>query len=299
MPEVGRQIEIIGVPFNSAGTTDGVARAPVALRRAGLSAALRRTGADVVDSGDLELGPTSPTRDPRSRVIAPAALARMIREVRSTVRRSMRGGRFPLVIGGDCPVLLGCMNRPGEDSLGVLFVDGHEDAWPPELSPTGEAADMELGFALGLTVSGLPRELVAELPRIGAADVVVLGARDDRELARAGVPSIAAIAQVLRPEAIAADPARVGVEAAGRLATRGRWWFHVDLDVLSTESLSAVDYPQAGGLDWSALTRLSREALRTPGVMGWDVTIFNPDLDPEGTHAKRIVRYVADSLGGP
>ncbi len=37
--------------------------------------------------------------------------------------------------------------------MGVLFIDGHEDAWPPELSTTGEAADMELGFALGVTVA--------------------------------------------------------------------------------------------------------------------------------------------------
>ena len=51
----GRLIHVIGVPFNSAGTTDGVARAPAALRRAGLVAELRSTGADIDDCGDLDL----------------------------------------------------------------------------------------------------------------------------------------------------------------------------------------------------------------------------------------------------
>ena len=32
------------------------------------------------------------------------------------------------------------------------------------------------------------------------------------------------------------------------------------------------------------------------GALGWDVTIFNPDLDPDGTSARRIVRYMADAI---
>jgi hypothetical protein len=31
-------------------------------------------------------------------------------------------------------------------------------------------------------------------------------------------------------------------------------------------------------------------------VLGWDVTIYNPDLDPGGGDAERIVRYLAAAL---
>jgi len=40
------------------------------------------------------------------------------------------------------------------------------------------------------------------------------------------------------------------------------WWLHTDLDVLSTEALAAVDYPQPGGLSWDQLTEVTIAALR-------------------------------------
>lgn len=293
-----RRVDVIGVPFNSSGTNDGVARAPAALRRAGLIETLRDGGVDAVDSGDIQLGPTSSRRDPTTHLIAPTALAAMIRAVRASVAASIRSGAFPLVIGGDCPVLLGCLGAAGDEiGMGVLFVDGHEDAWPPELSTTGEAADMELGFALGLTVTGLPDVLLKEIPYVSADAVAVLGPRDERELAKAGVRSITDVLKVVRPDALAAHPEEVASAAVASLGPIAGWWLHVDLDVLSTDSLDAVDYRQPGGIEWDALTRLTRTALAVPGAVGWDVTIFNPDLDPDGSSARRIVRYLADALG--
>jgi arginase len=294
-----RAIDVLGVPFNSSGTTDGVARGPEALRAAGLIGALRATGVDVRDHGDLALGPTSPVRDAASHVIAPAALAAMIRSVRVEVDASIHDGRFPLVIGGDCPILLGCLGAPLLDAPGVLFVDGHEDAWPPRASSTGETADMELGFALGLTIDGLPDELVAEIPRLEPRRVVAIGARDATELAEAGVESIGRLVDMIPAEAV--DPrsaSGIGAETMDRLALSGPTWYHVDLDVLATASLGAVDYRQSGGFDWATLTALSAGALSSAAVAGWDVTIYNPDLDPDRADARRIVRYLADAISG-
>lgn len=121
--------------------------------------------------------------------------------------------------------------------------------------------------------------------------------RDEQELADAGVESIGGMVSFVRPDAITDAPDSVGSEAASTLGGQGPWWLHVDLDVLATDSLAAVDYRQAGGLDWPALTGLTRRALASPGVLGWDVTIYNPDLDPNGAGAMRIVRYMVDVLG--
>jgi arginase len=288
-------VHLIGVPFNSAGTDDGVALAPRALREAGLAEGIASTRR-LVDHGDLPLTTPTPRRDPRTHIIAPEALAAMIPAVRARVAALLEAGGFPLVIGGDCPILLGCLGATGDGvPPGLLFVDGHEDAWPPQASTTGEAADMELGLALGLTVEGLPDVLTRELPRLDPARVVVIGARDQRELDGAGVRPIGDTVQIIRPERVLNwDPE---VEAAiDRLSEQGPWWLHVDLDVLSTESLAAVDYPLPGGLAWADLERLTKRALATPGVIGWDVTIYNPDLDPDRSAAQRIVRYLGDSL---
>jgi arginase len=290
-------IEVIGAPFNSAGSANGVARAPAALRRAGLVSALEHVADEVVDRGDLQFPEADPSRDPATHVIAVEAVAPMLGSVRNAVGRAFDRGYFPLVLGGDCPVLLGCLAAAGRNAARVLFVDGHEDAWTPEQSTTGEAADMELGWLLGRGIDGLPAALRDEMPRATPQNVIVLGARDQDELAEAGVRSVSDTVRVVRPDAIARAPGAVAREAVDSMDRRGPWWLHVDLDVLSTDSLAAVDYRQPGGLDWATLTELTARALGGAGILGWDVTIYNPDLDPIGYDARRIVQYIAEALG--
>lgn len=292
-----RTVHVLGVPFNSAGRTDGVARGPAALRRAGLIERLRTTGLDIVDRGDVGLAATAPERDPATLLIAPGPLAAMIRAVRADVAAIVGDDAFPLVLGGDCPILLGCLGGSAVERMpGLLFVDGHEDAWPTASSSTGEAADMELGFALGITLDGLPPDLKREIPRLEARSVVVIGPRDHGELADAGVASVRDRVELVSAASVASDPEAVFAAAAAHLERDPAWWIHVDLDVLSTASLGAVDYRQAGGIDWDALTRLTRLMLSSPRAIGWDVTIYNPDLDRDGSAAARIVRYLAESL---
>ena len=195
MPTTTERIDVIGVPFNSAGTNDGVARAPTALRHAGLVGALTRVGLVVRDSGDLALPQPTSERDPDSHVIAPAALLAMIDHVRVAVAESLERGALPLVLGGDCPVLLGCLAAVAASGGAprVLFVDGHEDAWPAARSTTGEAADMELGWMIGTTSADLPADLRRVIPVLQPDDAIVLGTRDEEELAEAGVGSAASM----------------------------------------------------------------------------------------------------------
>src|SRR5260370_849879 len=139
-----RDVVLIGVPTNSSGTVDGVARAPAVLRQRGLVAALAsRPG--FTDAGDLALPAPQPGRGP-SGLLAEDALITMIGRVREAVSAARRSGRFPLLVGGDCPVILGALAalQAESDRPGLLFVDGHADAWPPRVSPTGEAADGQL-----------------------------------------------------------------------------------------------------------------------------------------------------------
>ena len=293
------RVHVIGVPFNSAGRSDGVAQAPAALRQAGLLERLRGAGAIAHDRGDVELPDPTSERDAASHVIGPGAMRSMIEAVGARVAESLWQGAFPLVLGGDCPILLGCLTAGKQtgSSIGLLFVDGHEDAWPPEHSPRGEAADMELGFILGLHRDRLPASVSESMPQLDFDAVAVLGPRDQRELREAGISSLEGqLAVYHSAEAVAADPAALVADAAKRLARDGAWWLHVDLDVLSTESLVAVDYRQPGGLNWDALSSLTAAALRSPGIIGWDITIYNPNLDDGGIGASRIVRYVGDAF---
>jgi arginase len=286
-------IGVLGVPANSAGTTDGVAGAPKALRDAGLVEALQRV-TSAIDYGDLELAAPSPVRDPRTHVIDPAGLKALLEEVRTAVSSILDGGRLPLVVGGDCPVLLGCLAAlASADRPGLLFVDGHEDAYPPERSTTGEAADMELGLALGMMETPWWPELEANSPLVSADRVRMLGPRDRALLEAEGVDSLMGRVPFVDGPRLADDPASGTGAAVASLSPP--WWLHTDLDVLSTDALPAVDYPQEGGLGWDDLDVVTATALAA-GPIGWDVTIYNPDLDPERIHARRIVRFVETAV---
>ncbi|HZB01340.1 MAG TPA: arginase family protein [Actinomycetota bacterium] len=283
-------IGVVGVPTNSAGTTDGVARAPAALRDAGLIEALERSSS-VVDYGDLRLPEPSPVRDAETGVIDPDGLRAMVEAVRERVGRILSEARFPLVVGGDCPVLLGCLSSFGDaGDRGLLFVDGHEDAYAPERSTSGEAADMELGFALGTVDTPWWPELHARAPLVTAERTRLLGPRDRAAIEGYGQTPLGDPFSVRDASALARDPVAITSDAVDALSAR-RWWLHLDLDVLSTEALPAIDYPQQGGLSWGQLETVIGTALEA-GPVGWDVTIYNPDLDPNGEHARRIVEFL-------
>src|SRR6266545_2495972 len=90
----------------------------------------------------------------------------------------------------------------------VTRTPGIHWAWP-----TGEAADSELGLALGRHRDALPEPLASQLPVLDRADVAVLGARDADELAAYGQSSLAGEV-LLRPEELREE----GVAAATRRA---------------------------------------------------------------------------------
>lgn len=301
MVDEGKPIELdlIGVPTNSAGKRGGVAGAPEALRRAGLTETLGRS-CSVHDLGNVAFSAPTTDRDKGSGIIAPDTLTSMTLGVKEAVRGALQGGRFPLVIGGDCPVLLGCLLacKESDTRTGLLFVDGHEDAYPAQQSPTGEAADMELGFALGLDVPDVLLAAIGPGPLVAAPDVCIMGARDRDVLQKTNVRSLDGTVKLYSDSALLSG----GIESLTKKALQQldgntqRVWLHIDLDVLSTESLPAVDYQQPGGLSWEQLEVLGKTATSHGKIAGCDVTIYNPDMDPDGRLARRIVSFLGSLI---
>jgi arginase len=73
---------------------------------------------------------------------------------------------------------------------GLLFVDGHEDTMPLEVSEDGEAANAEIGLLLGLTGKLLTGPLAERLPALPPAALAVLGPRDNDWRRRFNVGSL-------------------------------------------------------------------------------------------------------------
>jgi arginase len=49
-------------------------------------------------------------------------------------------------------------------------------------------------------------------------------------------------------------------------------------------------------MSWLDIETIATVALQTPGLCGWNITIYNPDLDPDGKGAARIVSFLETML---
>jgi arginase len=296
-------VVVLGAPLESEALLEGVNLMPAALRAAGLDATLRRAGVAVADLGDLDIAITDTTRDPATGIIAYRQVCAATETIRVGIPQLLDSPDIPLVIGGCCGILVGIFAalRERYQRVGLAFVDGHLDYYDGASAPVGALADMELGI---LTGHG-PRPLTAivgEPPLVHATDAWVLGFRDHWVMRELGAPD--ALAEL--PDAHFVDdggvrrhgPREVGRIAAEALAERpGRFWLHVDLDVLSPAAMPAVDDILPGGLGWDELTSLLRPLVQCDALLGIDVTIYNPSRDPERRLAPRIVQLLADVLG--
>lgn len=285
-----REPAIIEAPSVLGLRPSGVEELPAALVGAGLA---ERLGA--VRVGRVEAAAYDPARDPETGVLNPGGIADYSVRLADAVGGVLDRGLFPVVLGGDCSILLGnllALRRRGR--YGLLFLDGHTDFYQPAAEPTGEVASMELALATGRGPRALA-DIEGLGPLVRDEDVVALGFRDSEESAAAGMQPLPE-----RLHAVGLDGVRaVGAAAAARQAVGrlGEYWVHLDVDVLDDALMPAVDYRLPGGLSWAELESVLRTALGDERAVGLDVTIFNPRLDPDGTIAARLVECLCRGLG--
>jgi arginase len=283
------RLAILDAPIDCSGAGRGEERAPAALRAAGL---VERLGAR--DAGEADGRIRDKRRDPNTGVVGAVEVRRASMAIASGVREVLDARERPLVLGGDCTLLLGVFQAVPPGS-GLWFVDGHADFLDGESSLTGEAADMDLAI---LTGHGPPGLLEGEGPLVEPAAVALLGHRPAElhpDVARENARLDPAILAITALEVRERGAARVGTDAAARLAERPAW-LHLDLDVLDERVMPAVSYPQALGLFWEELVALTRPLVAAPNLLGISVADFNPDPDADGTYAARVVEALESAL---
>jgi arginase len=273
----------------------GCAKAPEALREAGLHSRLVEAGA--VDAGVVLSGRYVDDGDPAAgRVRNQDALVDHSRRLATRLEHLLAAGHSPLVLGGDCSLLVGtglALRRRG--GYGLVHIDGHTDFRHPGnsavcLSLAGE----DLAAAVGQHWPAVAN-LDGLSPYFSAPDVVHIGCRDNDE-------HLAETRQLLGAVIPARQVREDGVEGIARTARavvgRGHlagYWLHLDVDVLDPEHLPAVDSADPGGLDPKELTALL--AALAPAAVGAQVTVFDPDLDPDGRYAHLLTDVLATGLG--
>jgi arginase len=273
----------------------GVEFLPDALKKAGLAPGLRADYA-----GRVEAPPYDTTRDEETGLLNPQGIREFSGRLADKVEALCKGGRFPVVLGGDCSILIGCMlglRRIG--SYGLFFVDGHADFYQPEAEPRGEVASMELAILSGRGPSILA-DIEDRAPLVLEREIVAFGYRDAQEQAKYRSQDI----RETRIRAIPlADVRTLGIETAARIGLKplmdgsvSGFWIHLDADVLDDAIMPAVDYRLPGGLQWGELRVLLQILIDTDKAVGISVAIFNPTLDKDGKIAEELTRTIVGGL---
>jgi arginase len=290
----GKSFAIVEAPSVLGLFPKGVETLPDALLRAGLT---ERLGAR--RAGRVEPPAYDPERDPETLLLNPRGIADYAVALADAVGPVVDRGDFPVVLGGDCSILLGnllALRRRGR--YGLLFLDGHADFYQPEAEPNGEAASMELALATG---RGPPvvTDIEGRRPLVRDGDVVVLGRRDSADAEAHGSQRIEdtaiAMSDLAAVRAAGVDAAAAGaVERLARAELDG-FWIHLDADVLDDAVMPAVDYRMPDGLSWDELVAVLRTGV-SGGAVGVNVTIFNPELDGSGSIARAFVDALVRGL---
>jgi arginase len=286
---------IIEAPSTLGLTGNGVEQLAGRLLELGLA---ERIGAR--RAGRLPVPPKDPEPDPEAHTLNAGTMARWSPTLADAVEAVLDAGEFPIILGGDCTILLGPMlalRRRGR--YGLFFIDGNADFFQPEAEPRGEGASMDLAFATGYGPA-LITDLEGRRPLVRAEDAVAFGYRDHKDQAEYG-------SQPLPPDLKAYDlPAlrRIGVEAAAHAAVEhlsrpelDGFFIHVDADVLDDAIMPAVDFRLPGGLSWDELAMTLSIALGSGKAQGLEITIYNPRLDEDGSAGRSLVDMLAAVLG--
>lgn len=210
----------------------------------------------------------------------------------SLIQQVLKEKLFPLVLGGDCSILLGpllSLRQMGEYAL--FYLDGHTDFIWPTLSQTGGAGGMAAAFAAGRGPKKLTNILNLE-PYIKEEYVWCVGNREYEEWYEQAI---------IESKATYVSLARLRTDSIKHIVSSflktvysqnlDGFWIHFDVDVLNDMVMPAVDSRTPDGLHYSELREVLIPLLSDPKVVGLTLTILDPELDPTGAYTQEFVGH--------
>jgi arginase len=282
------RVEVIGVPMDLGAGRRGVDMGPSAVRNAELHERIRTLGIELVDRGDVSV----PVRESVDESDAHAKYLPVIRavcaELADVVEAVVRGGGFPLVVGGDHSIAMGTLAgiRRGHGAQpGLIWIDAHGDINTPLTSHSGNVHGMPLSFALEDASVSPSRTVLIGLRDVDAGERRVIRERGVRAFTMSDIDQLGIACVIEESLAIAGSG---GVRS-----------LHVsfDMDGIDPREAPGVGTPVRGGMTYRE-AHLAMELIAASGTLGsLEFTEINPILDVQNATATLAVELILSALG--
>jgi arginase len=291
-----KKIALIGAPSSAAAFQSGSEKAPAALRAAGLVDHLKAAGFEVQDYGDCAQRLFADDDEHRRARNLPAIVAGL-NDLKIHAEIAMKSGALVLVLAGDCAQSIGLLTgaRRYYKHLNLIWFDRDADLNTPATTPSGRIDGMVVAHIVGRGAPELVR-FWGETPLVREPDVLLYG------ISRLDPPEQEVLAKSPLRHVTAEQIAAKGAEKAASDAlthshadTRD-FVLHVDLDVISGDDFGAVNVPASGGLSLAQVRDSLKKFVAHKNLLGLDIAQFNPDKDPDGSAAKKIVEMLVEAL---
>ncbi len=297
------KVNVIGVPLNLGCDCDGADKAPNHLRERGLMDIIRKHGHRAYDLGNLYIPPVSEEDKFASgnRMKYLDTIVEVNNNLAELVYDSLRGGAFPLIIGGDHSLGLGSASGVGKcfDDFGIIWLDAHGDINTSETSPSGNIHGMPLSALMGMGSQELVN-VYAPGNKVHPQNVFLVGTRSldkgELDLIRREKLSVYPM-EVIRKEGVEF----VAADIKNKLKSRKIRNIHFSIDVDSIDPAYApgTGTPVPEGLTPDEFKGFVDSILSTNLVKSMDIVELNPELDTEDNTTRLcldIIDYVTDRI---
>lgn len=232
------------------------------------------------------------TSDPVSGVRNANLIATYAKDQAQMLGKVLSENIFPIVLGGDCSILIGnALALKNKGTYALFFLDGHTDfMWPP-LSETEGAAGMDLAIVTGYLHDKLSN-IDYQKPYFKEEHVWCVGNRDDEEWyvkaitdSRINYTDLHVLRRYGIKNCISNFLLMVEAEKLDG------FWIHIDVDVLNDSIMPAVDSRQPDGLHYEEFDEIIHLLLADSKATGLEITILDPELDPTGDYTQEFVNH--------
>jgi arginase len=291
-----KKIALIGAPSSAAGFLPGTEKAPAALRAAGLLERLQSAGYEVTDHGDCAARLFADDEDHRRARNLPEIVAGL-NDLKARAEIAVKSGALVLVLGGDCAQAIGLLTgaRRYYKHINLIWFDRDADLNTPATTPSGRIDGMVVAHIIG---KGAP-ELVrfwGEPPLVREPDITLFGIErldppEQELLNRSPLRCVSATEIQTKGASAAATEALLHSHAETR-----EFVVHLDLDVIAQEEFPWVNVPGSRGLRLDDVRKALIEFVRHKNLLALHIAQYNPDKDPDGSGAKKVVELLGGAL---